>query len=296
MKGYAHYIWSASAFVVAMLIVTSIFYPVGDYRAIIIASIFTFFSIAFQTRSSKKEREYKALKGSNNISKEQKKKMRRSYLATREISVTFLLIALISLIYFHSLRALIRLDNFDEAVILTGFLFSYIGSVIPDADLMLGVENHRSKYTHSALIPSTVAIVCLFFTNEALMPICMLLFGLTVGAALHLFCDVVPDGSSVREALVSFIKWDKSPGDIRGIKENKEQAYLIINGLILGVFSVLFVLRQLSGLCNFPPIMNNGILSITMLSIGLFAFSILLFIISIVIMFAWRIKPKNANS
>ncbi|MFX1444335.1 MAG: hypothetical protein ACFFHV_13050 [Promethearchaeota archaeon] len=296
MKGYAHYIWSASAFVVAMLIITSIFYPVGDFRAIIIASIATFISIAFQTRSSRKEREYKALKGKNTTSKEQKKRMRRSYLATREISAGFLLIALVFLIYFHSMRALSRLDNFDEAVIMTGFLFSYIGSVVPDSDLMLGVENHRSKYTHSALIPSTVAIVCLFFTNEALMPICMLLFGLTVGAALHLFCDVVPEGSNVREAVVSFIKWDKTPGDIRGIKENKEQAYLIINGLILVVFSILFVLRQLSGLCDFPPIMNNGVLSISTLSIGLFAFSIFLFMISIIMMLTWRSKPKNSNS
>ena len=40
---------------------------------------------------------------------------------------------------------------------------------------------------------------------------------------------------------ISFFKWDKSPGDIRGIKESKEQAYLIINGLILGAFSILFV-------------------------------------------------------
>ncbi len=296
MKGYAHYIWSASAFIVAMLMVTSIFYPVGDFRAIIIASVATFISITFQTRSSRKEREYKALKGKNNISKKQKKKMRKSYLATREVSVVFLLIALVSLIYFHSMRALNRLDNFDEAVIMTGFLFSYIGSILPDSDLMLGIENHRNKWTHSAIIPSTVAIVCIFFTSTILLPVCMLLFGLTVGAALHLFCDVVPEGSNVREALVSFVKWDKSPGDIRGIKENKEQAYLIINGLILVAFSVLFVLRQLSGLCDFPPIMNNGILSISMLSIGLLAFSIFLFMISIIIMLAWRSKPRNINS
>ena len=137
MKGYAHYIWSASAYVVAMLVVTSILYPVGDYRAIILASAFTVLSIVVQTRSSKKERAYKDLKGKDNISKEEKRKMRRYYLATREISIAFLLTALVSLIYFHSARALNRLDNFEEALIMTGFLFSYIGSLLPDSDLIM---------------------------------------------------------------------------------------------------------------------------------------------------------------
>ena len=296
MKGYSHYIWSASAFVVAMLVVTSIFYPIGDYRAIILSAVFTFFSIVFQIRSSKKERVYKDLKGKNNVSKEQKRKVRRSYLATREISIFFLLTALIALTYFHSARALSRLENFDEAVIITGFLFSYIGSVLPDSDLMLGVENHRNKWTHSAIIPSIVAIICIFFTNATLLPICMLLFGLTVGAMMHLFCDVVPDGSNVREALVSFFKWDKSPGDIRGIKENKEQAYLIINGLILMAFSILFVFRQLSGLCDFPPIVNNGVISISQISLALLVFSLILFLLSFIIMRAFRSAPRKNNS
>ena len=221
--------------------------------------------------------------------------MRRYYLATREISIAFLLTALVSLIYFHSARALNRLDNFEEALIMTGFLFSYIGSVLPDADLMLGIENHRNKWTHSSIIPSVVVIVVLFFTSEILLPVCMFLFGLTVGAMLHLFCDVVPDGSSVWEALKSFIKWDKSPGDIRGIKENKEQAYLIINGLILGVFSILLVLRSLSWVCDFPPIINNGIISINMISIGLFVFSMILFLLSLILMRAFRSKPRKNN-
>jgi hypothetical protein len=124
----------------------------------------------------------------------------------------------------------------------------------------------------------------------------MFLFGLTVGAGLHLFCDVVPDGSNVREALVSFFKWDKSPGDIRGIKENKEQAYLIVNALILSVHSVLLVLRSLSFVCDFPPIVSNGVVSITTISVGLFVFCMILFIISLIIMRAWRSKPRNTNS
>lgn len=292
MKGYAHYIWSASAYLVAMLIVTSILYPIGDYRAIIISSVCTFFSIVFQIRSSKKERVYKDLKGKNNVSKEQKRKVRRSYLATREVSIFFLLTALIALTYFHSALALSRLENLDEAVIITGFLFSYIGSVLPDSDLMLGVENHRNKWTHSAIIPSIVAIICIFFTHATLLPVCMLLFGLTIGSMMHLLCDVVPDGSNVREALVSFFKWNKSPGDIRGIKENKEQAYLIINSLILGAFSILFVFRQLSGLCDFPPIVNNGVISISQISLALLVFSLILFLLSFVIMRTFRSTPK----
>ena len=257
---------------------------------LILAFGFTFFSILFQIRSSKKERDYKTLKGKDDVTKEQKRKNRSAYLATREMSIILLLIALVFLIYFHSMRAINKLDNFDEALIMTGFLFSYIGSVLPDADLMLGIENHRNKYTHSAIIPSTVAIVCIFFTNAALMPVCMILFGLTVGAMLHLFCDVVPEGSNMGQALISFVKWDKSPGDIRGIKEDKEQAYLIINGLILGIFLLLFVLRQLSGLCDFPPIVNNGVVSISLLSIALLVFSLILFLISFVIMRAFQLK------
>jgi hypothetical protein len=124
----------------------------------------------------------------------------------------------------------------------------------------------------------------------------MFLFGLTVGATLHLFCDVVPDGSNVWEALKSFVNWDKSPGDIRGIKESKEQAYLIVNGLILAVHSILLVLRSLSFVCDFPPIVSNGVVSINMVSIGLFVFTMILFLISFVIMRAWRSTPRNTNS
>ncbi|MFX0073278.1 MAG: hypothetical protein ACFFAO_19535 [Candidatus Hermodarchaeota archaeon] len=293
MKGYAHYIWSASSYVVVMLIITLILFPKGEFLLLVLGFIFTICAIALQTRSSKKERGYKAIKGKDENIKKLKKKMRIRYLAIRETSLILLLIALGLLTAIHSVLAVNRQINFDEALIITGFLLSYVGSVLPDSDLMLGVENHRNKYTHSAIMPSVAVIISIFFTHEDLLAVNTLLFGFTIGVMMHLFCDVVPDGSNVREAIVSFIKWDKSPGDIREIKENKEQLYLIVNGLILGVFSTLLVLRSCFYILVFPPIVNNGVVSINLISIILFVFSMILFIIPFIMIRLYRSKKKK---
>lgn len=127
--------------------------------------------------------------------------------------------------------ALFFLPNVRVGPSALGALYPFLHFPLPDWDiLLLGMEWHRSVFTHSLLAPAAVA-----FPLSLARPSRPAAAGLLVGAASHLVHDAVT--ASARTAIIL------APG-LPGFAGHPARAWLVVNGILLFAAAVGFANRR----------------------------------------------------
>lgn len=123
--------------------------------------------------------------------------------------------------------ALFFLPNVRVGLPVLGALYPFLHFPLPDWDiLLLGMDWHRSVFTHSLLAPVVVA-----FPLTLARPSRPAAAGLLVGAASHLVHDAVT--ASARTAIIL------APG-LPGFAGLPAYAWLVVNGILLFAVAVGF--------------------------------------------------------
>lgn len=271
MKGFGHLVYAGVGYLITMNILSIALLDITQI-GILIGSIVVAIGAGFiQVFHAKLDKEKNAMTGKDVETKERRAKKSKRVALLKKLAILDLTISAIILMLFHIGLMYNHLPFFNPVFILIGFYLAFlVGGVLPDLDFMFGIKYHRDPTTHSALIGGFFATLCLFFVDSAQLPFCIIMIGITIGAAMHLFCDIIPEGSSGWQAFKALIDWSESPGDIRNIKEGKEQLYLVLNGLILIFFSIFLALRSLTGRLQFPSLLEGGKFTFDLVTISWF--------------------------
>lgn len=298
MKGFAHFFWGCSSFLFTVLTMTAIITSFNAILFIILLYIAIFIAVCVGSFASRKEKEKSQLKGDAPKAVKKRKQLTAIYQSSR---LTYIIITsgtMFGLMLLQRNYAIRELVTFRSGFFFIGFFTAFLGASIPDMDLMVGIKVHRSAFSHSALMPGAMAVYCIFIIENALIPVCMIVLGITIGAMSHLFCDMVTDGLNVWQSWASLAKWSSSPGDIRRMREKSEQPYLFINGVILLFYSLLLIFRIMIVDIPFLPIWSYETLTLSFTgpSLMLFSFSIFLLVFPLILMvafFDWKGLEKE---
>ena len=291
MKGFGHITWGASAYVIAISLLTILLLPITRVEFMIGAISLAVLAIIVQHFEAIADKGYKETKDGL-----KKAVFKKTYKILRMVIVTMLTFAILLLMGFHIGLMYNGLENFHFGLIFSGYFLAIFGSMIPDLDTgIFGIGSHRDPTTHSALIGSVMAFSLIFFLEGDFLIICFMSFSICIGMMMHLFCDIVPEGSNGIKALISLFRWKESPGDIRGIREDREQPYLVTNGLILGFFAIVSIVRSLTERVAFPAVWGVNGANFTDISAILFVVSVLLLIAPLIMRVLFSDKKKKST-
>lgn len=281
MNGFGHIIWSAVGYLIFMSVLTIILAPLY-YWAVLISVGFAVLSLLIQSISAKMEK---------------RKMPRKKFMLLREIALVTLSLSGAILMIFH---LYLNYRRYEGVVYLNGvFLFvglylSFITSYAPDSDSkMLGIGRHRDPITHSAFGASLIAFLMIFFVPDTYASIVFVFIGITVGYAMHLFCDLIPHGAFGWEKVKAFFNRKKTSGNIIGIDSEREWDYLMLNGMAMMYFSILLAIRSVarSGLIS-SIITEEGFEPIVLLN-PLFLISTLVLLLPFILKRIFRKKKKS---
>jgi len=275
MKGFGHFVYAGVGYLIFINVLSIILLDItriGFLIASIAVAIGAGWIQSIHARAEKKYNE-----GKKGMPTDEREKKRKRISLYKKLAIIDLTISAVILMAFHTGLIYNDLPYFNPVLILLGlFLSLLMGAVLPDLDFMLGIKFHRDPTTHSTLLAGFFATLCIFFLDDGLSPVNIMIAGITVGAAMHLFCDIIPEGSNGWQTIKALFQWSESPGDIRNIKEGREQLYLVLNGLILMFFSVFLALRALTGRLQFPSLLNAGIITLDPIAVSWFIACVLL--------------------
>jgi len=292
LKGFGHITWGAGVYVIVVSAMTMIMLTIEHIEIMIASMVLAILALVVQNWEAQWDRAYKKMSAKTNATK--KKFYKNLYRGARMVIMILLTFSVMILCFFHIGLMYNGLENFHFALIFAGYWLAILGAVTPDFDLTVGgVKAHRDPTTHSAMLGSVIAISFIFFVDGAWTILCFISFGLCIGMMMHLICDIIPEGSNGIKAIVSLFKWKENPGDIREIKEGREQLYLVTNGAILGFFAFFSILRSFTERVTFPAIWGINGTNFTGLSSTLFIVSILLLIAPLIMRVMFSDKRKK---
>lgn len=295
MKGFGHITWGCSAYVIIISIMTIIMLPI-EHTGYMWASIgLGIGALIVQNWEAQWDRAYKQTKAKTDPKK--KAFYRKLYKSARLVIMTMLTFGVMILCFFHIGLMYNGLPNFHFSLIFSGYFVAILGAYLPDIDLNIdGVEGHRNPLTHSATIGSVMAFSMIFFLDGDFLIICFIPFALCVGLMMHLYCDIIPEGSNGWQAIKSLFDWSETPGDIRGIREGCEQPYLIFNGAIASFFAIFCILRSMSERIAFPAVWGMNGANFTPVSTPLFIIGILLVLAPFIMQFIFSDQRKKKRT
>jgi hypothetical protein len=178
--------------------------------------------------------------------------------------------------------------------IATGIGGSFIGQLVPDLDKYIvdgDMRYHRNAITHSGLTVSFIVLIALLTIPDEYVSLDLFFIGLVLGVASHLFADNVESKSTLSQLFVDRARWKECPGDIRGIREDRERAWIDMHGAVMVLTAILLFARfQLASAMSYPIFWDGWELVFVPLvptSLFLVVFTIVYYILSIVLRIAW---------
>lgn len=114
------------------------------------------------------------------------------------------------------------------------------GSILPDVDLVFGIQYHRSLITHSPILPSIVGLYYLILPYPATIRAIIACF--LIGYASHLLLDNIPRKYAPIEQLIVLFDFRSTPGNLRGISSSKEGLFLIASSALVS-FNAFLLMR-----------------------------------------------------
>ena len=139
-----------------------------------------------------------------------------------------------------------------------GYIMAVAGGMMPDFDTPI-LHRHRNPITHSGLFPVSIGALVLLVCPTTVLDICILSAGFLLGYGSHLICDNINSGSTFSDAISGLIAMKSSPGNVIGIKSDRERQWLGIGWIPVMILVVLTFMRLGEfGFMDYPPIWNGG--------------------------------------
>jgi len=298
-----HLYWSLIAFSLSMVIFTAIF----DYRHVGLLSyvfmigVFVMSIIPNEYANALYDREQKARKES-----EHKKRAKDDVVEQTVVRSTSKTQVVCRLITYSLLAVLVTFcfwvsspatDN--PFFLVAGIIGAAFGQHIPDLDndVVDDMRFHRNPITHSGIPIAIIVLLALLMIPDDYVSLQLLMIGIALGVASHLFADHVETHSTLVELLIQRPKWSQCPGDIRHIREDRQRDWLTFHGFILIFYVILLFARfQLAAVMEYPIFMdgdNFAIVPFTDMSFFIVAFTIVYYLLSLVFLVAWRKKKGD---
>ncbi len=161
-------------------------------------------------------------------------------------TITFLLIIITNEFYFH----------FAKIYFWPAYLMILMGAAIPDFDNDFGTRYHRSFITHGPYLFGALGIGYYFLPVPS--EISALIAFFMIGYSTHMLLDLFPSGKSFFVAVFSALAYASAPGDIRGIPERFERAWLFTSGVLSAGFGVLFLIPSYIQETGITPTVEIG--------------------------------------
>lgn len=176
--------------------------------------------------------------------------------------------------------------------LLIGYMTAVFGGEFPDKDFYLfRAGGHRNPVTHSGMIFMSIGVIAILVCPIEFLPLMFPVSSLLLGSATHLICDQFKSNQMLSDAFAGIVKFKSSPGDIRGIKSDKERQWLAYHSVWLLSFSVIALLRiGRYWFMDYMPIWNGTNILMSPVPWMMVASLLVYYVVSMIMIATWRKK------
>ncbi len=174
--------------------------------------------------------------------------------------------------------------------LIVGYMTAISGGSFPDLDTIPhDTKYHRNPFTHSGMFVVPIGLIStlilpVIFLKVLTIPILAYMIGVTS----HLVCDNFNSNGTLSDAFVGLLTIKGAPGDIRGIRTNRERQWLLYHYAFLIFFILLgFMRMDLRGFMDYDPIWNGSTIILSPIPIIIFIITGMYLLVGYLLYRAW---------
>jgi len=297
MNNREHLYWSLVFFSTSIFIFTVVFgyKDVHLYLYTILIGVFIASFTCNEMANAMKAREDKEKR--NNAETKKKQKESSESLETLKLRLlTYLFLGMYIFICIY-----VGTTSSDHSIfIMAGYVGAFAGGQIPDLDIVAAggdMRLHRNPVSHSNMLVLPFATFALLTLPDEYISLLLMIIGFVLGNTSHLVVDNIESKTTLADLIIDFKHFKECPGNITGIKEEKERSWLNSNAAFGIVFVVLMFARfNLSSFMNYPLFWDGWEVSLAPLvpmSSFLLIFTGTYYIFCIIALISWKDKKKQ---
>lgn len=300
MDNREHLYWSLVFFSTAIFVFTAAFgyKDVHLYWYIALIAVFAASCIFNEMANTIKARDDKKDRENGEIKKKQKEPS-ESFETMKFRLFTYLCLGIYIFICVY-----IGTASSDHSIfVMAGYVGAFAGGQIPDLDIVAtggDMRLHRNPISHSNMFVLPFAVIALLTLPDEYISLMLMVIGVVLGNTSHLVVDNIQSKTTLSDLILDFKHFKQCPGNIQGIKEERERTWLNSNASFGLFFVVLMFARFNLTPAMYYPLFWDG-WSITWaplapMSIFILLLTMLYYIFCFIALKLWKKEKKTTKT